>query len=171
MKRLIFLLIIISIVIFATYSKLPSQETVNELSDWKVYRSEKDGYEFKYPQNWKIDDATIEGFKKINILPPPPDNTPAIVITIYHSDVSFEDWVEKRINQLKKYFKGDFQPLQEITINGQKALRTQVFPYGAIRIWISKNSHIFEIEGPQLRSQLKFIDEFETLVNTFQFTE
>lgn len=29
-----------------------------DTTDWSIYKNEKDGYNFKYPSNWKIDDIT-----------------------------------------------------------------------------------------------------------------
>lgn len=71
-----------------------SEEVSNETTNWKTYRNEKYGYEFKYPENYKINVNTLkpqqDPFKNdvVTIISyaPPPDyyspNQSQIMVTI-----------------------------------------------------------------------------------------
>ena len=174
MKKLIIFLILIVIfliVIFIIYSKLPSQETVNVPSTWKTYINKRYGYQFHYPPDWTVREDYIDARQEVTILPPQIGEVqPIISVHVYHSEISFDEWVNKRFNQLRSFFPADYPPLERVIINGQNGFRSEPSsPKGRCRIWISKDSYIYEIEGPIIPFGEVLVHDFELLVNTFRW--
>ena len=102
MKKLIIFLILI--VIFITYSKLPSQETVNVPSTWKTYINKRYGYQFHYPPDWTVREDYIDARQVVTILPPQIGEVqPIISVHVYHSEISFDEGLIKGLTNLEVF--------------------------------------------------------------------
>lgn len=60
------------------------------MSNWKTYRSEEFGIEFKYPEGWEVSESSLE------IQISEPDNLLGFMITAVQSNTSMEDLVSDR---------------------------------------------------------------------------
>ena len=47
-------------------AKVESQAVMEETADWKTYRNEEYGFEFRYPQNWEVNQCESQCVKNLN---------------------------------------------------------------------------------------------------------
>ena len=89
------------------YFRAPGEEVENETADWETYRSEKFGYEIKYPQNIYLDKypenlCIKEGYEWVEFMDceameKPDLYAPRVIIDIliHTTELSLHDWLKK----------------------------------------------------------------------------
>jgi len=180
------ILILVGGGIFIYQYKIPNVNIKNqsETADWKTYKNDEYGFEFKYPQDWEVDGAYVNMVNqpssfKISISPQKDSKDYAQFIA--WGEYALDDTLEiSKINnssELQKIFKESYSwnekgfSMKPIMIGGFNGFKTkascsdgpacEVITYSFVK---DNNAYQFQCTSDH---QLKF----EAILSTFKFTK
>lgn len=176
---LLFILIILGLASWAgVYLKKESineVQIVNETDNWKTYRNEVLGIEFKYPSGWKINDENINSYHIISISPSDAVNIfrngkdlgidGAISVYVYDDQgLDIDKFVE---DSLDLYFISKKDVVVD-GINSVEAINGSEYGFSGKHVYIPKNNKVFMIGGgaDNMRE-----DVFYKILSTFKFID
>jgi hypothetical protein len=161
--------------------KLKAKLTDLELREWMTYRSEKNGFEIKYPSDIAYRESqnitagnlicSVSFGKQLNQL-----SAPRAFVLIFITDSSPEKWIKtqyrKKSSDPKK--PGGYGEFKYVEIEGKKFLNCFLAgPSGGSNSFLFKKDEktLFDI-GAYSGSKGEFDkDTFEKMVSTFKFTD
>ncbi|MFC1613261.1 hypothetical protein ACFL23_02925 [Patescibacteria group bacterium] len=129
-----------------------------DTSDWKTYRNEEYGFELMYPEGWSLffpkSNVNMISFN-VGIT----ESAESIEIKKNINNVTFEELKEQKI----KFYELVTLTIDDLTIDGEEAIRIETSEFGTIRIFFLHNKFMYEIttggrmeEG--ILDSFKFID-------------
>jgi len=164
-----------------------SLETGNpDTSNWKTYRNEEYGFEFKYPTEWtKEGDLDVGGkdnFELINFPKPrtsfiKPDPSGKNIIDMWVQNNPNNETLVELVEFLSD-FEDDKKEFLRVTIDGHEALKTVIgersdIKYsriGSFHIPLSKSNNL-QVLVLRIRGDKTNFNTLDNIVSTFRFTK
>ena len=182
------ILIVWSIVSFIAYQNKKLKEKISEsqpspttnlTANWKTYRNEEYGFEFKYPSAWKYQEDNSrknkDGF--IVLIFPEHEIYNIVSLTVYKSNLSLDDFLKESLCGGRMECK-TFKNAETVIFSNISAKKVEIPTWDETytgAVFFSKNMSIFEIsyvrqeESYYKVQQLRNYDVFAQILSTLRF--
>lgn len=166
-----------------TYTGQYNQPTINPTANWQTYTNTKDGYSIKYPSSLFIDDS-LEKDKilvthEVSFLLKSNTNIkgilqPAIGVNILPQTSTN---VDTFVQQLSMILKDKIVPFKSVTVDGQKAYRSENLHKGSdprlsanvISTYVGKDNRIYDIAVAYGDNNEQLRNIYDQMLSTFKF--
>lgn len=140
----------------------------DETADWKTYRNEEYGFEFKYPVDWITKESSVNPETKIIQLlaPETPSYKFDIFLTIYPKQVSLEDFLKNEFDSNL-----DWKDVNFSNVPAREVVTTDKFGHVQIFTLFVKDNFGYEFASSPYTKGEETIPLVRQIGTTFKFVQ
>ncbi len=165
---------------------IETSPTPDETANWQTYRNEKYGFEFKYPQNWKINDkelpddaifrieSDIDSGVPYGPIDPPPTLPYSIVVGIIENASNLDEWIannnagiKSKITTMKN---NDFIYYKAIDVPSMSGELNYYIPLNQKGSYLNLSLSPY-FEPDEYKEQKEAVKLFDQILSTFKFLD